>query len=194
MTQLASALEKRLYTLDEFENLDLPADGSRYELIDGEIVVSPPPGDEHGRIINDLSYELNVFVRAHKLGQVWQASGFRVAPGFGPAPDVAFIRAERLPKRSKGAVEVAPDLAVEIWSPRDLDTRKHREEAHRKIRRYQTAGVRLVWAINPSNRTVEVYHPDQPDPVEVLDDSATLSGEDLLQGFSLPVKALFALS
>ncbi len=74
MTQLAPALEKRLYTLDEFENLDLPADGSRYELIDIEIVVSPPPGDEHGRIINDLSYELNVFVRAHKLGQNESAS------------------------------------------------------------------------------------------------------------------------
>jgi Uma2 family endonuclease len=194
MTQLAPAVENRLYTLDEFEGLELPSDGCKYELIDGAIVVSPPAGDEHGRIINDLSYELNVYIRPRKLGRVWQTSRFKVAPGFGPAPDVAFITTERLPEVSKGAVEAVPDLVVEVWSPGDLTTRKQQEEARRKIRRYQTAGVRLVWAINPAARRVEVYHPDQPDPVKVLDESDTLSGEDLLPGFSLPVKSLFALS
>src|SRR4051812_48042826 len=110
MTQLAPAVEKRLYTLDEFEELDLPDDGNKYELIDGAIVVSPPAGDEHSRIIGYLYYELETFVRSRKLGQVWPTAGFRVAPGFGPAPDVAFVRIERLQKTRKGAVEVAPDL------------------------------------------------------------------------------------
>jgi Uma2 family endonuclease len=194
MTQLAPAVENRLYTLDEFEGLDLPSDGSKYELIDGAIVVSPPAGDEHGRIINDLSYELNVYIRPRKLGRVWQTSRFKVGRGFGPAPDVAFVTTKRLPKTSKGAVEVVPDLVVEVWSPGDLATHKQQEEARRKIRRYQTAGVRLVWAINPAARKVEVYHLDQPDPVEVLDENAILSGEDLLPGFTLPVKTLFPLS
>lgn len=193
MTQLIPIVEKRLYTLDEFERLDFPFDDNIYELIDGAVVISPPAGDDHGRIINELSYELNAFVKPRKLGQVWQTSGFRVAPGFGPAPDVAYITAERLPKRQRGAVEIAPDLAVEVWSPGDLDTRKHQEEARRKIRRYQVAGVSLVWAVNPSNRTVEVFHPDQPDPVQILDDTGILSGEDVLPGFKLPVKSLFPL-
>jgi Uma2 family endonuclease len=82
MTQLAAAVENRLYTLDEFEELDLPDDGNKYELIEGAIVVSPPAGDEHGRIISDLSYELIAYVRPRKLGRVWQTSGFRIAPGF----------------------------------------------------------------------------------------------------------------
>jgi Uma2 family endonuclease len=193
MTQLAAALENRLYTLDEFDELDLPDNGNKYELIEGAIVVSPPAGDEHGRIINILSYILNDHVLPRKLGQVWQTSGFKIGPGFRPAPDIAFITAARLPRTSKGAVEAVPDLVVEVWSPRDLDTKNHREEARRKIRRYQTAGVRIVWSINPAAHTIDVYHPDQPGPVEMLDETATLSGEDLLPGFNYPVKNLFSL-
>jgi Uma2 family endonuclease len=189
-TAQAYALD-RLYSLDEFEELDLPADGSKYELIEGELHVSPPAGDEHGRIGTRIVRQITLFDPDERLGRFWQATRFQVAPGFGPAPDVAFISAAHLPPTSKGAVTVRPDLVVEVWSPGDLDTRAHREQARSKIRRYQVAGVSIVWAINPSNQTVEVFHPDQVSPVQVSGVTDELSGEEVIPGFRLAVRSLF---
>jgi Uma2 family endonuclease len=189
-TAQAYALD-RLYSLDEFEELDLPADGSKYELIEGELHVSPPAGDEHGRIGTRIVRRITLFDPDERLGCIWQATRFQVAPGFGPAPDVAFISAAHLPPTSKGAVTVRPDLAVEVWSPGDLDTKAHRAEARSKVRRYQVAGVSIVWAINPANQTVEVYHPTQVNPVQVLNIGDELSGEDVIPGFHLAVRSLF---
>jgi Uma2 family endonuclease len=182
---------QRLYSLKEFEELDLPADGKKYELIDGELRVAPPAGDNHGRIGVQIILAIGAFDPQRKLGQSWAASRFQVAPGFGPAPDMAFIATANLPDRSYGAVAGKPDLAVEVWSPGDLDTATHRSQARAKIRRYQTAGVSIVWAINPPARTVEVYHPNQTGPVQVLGINDELSGEDVIPGFTMPVKALF---
>ncbi len=192
-TAPAFALEgDRLYSLDEFESLDLPAsDGNKYELIEGALNVSPPAGDEHGRIGTRIVRHITLFDPEEKLGRFWQATRFQVAPGFGPAPDVAFIKAASLPPTSKGAVSIRPDITVEVWSPGDLDTKAHREEARNMIRRYQVAGVSIVWAVNPANRTVEVYHPDQAGPVQVMGVQDQLPGEDIIEGFTMPVKALF---
>src|SRR4051794_26525901 len=108
----------RLYSLEEFESLDLPAsDGNKYELLEGALHVSPPAGDEHGRIGTTIVWQVILFDPQRALGRIWQATRFQVAPGFGPAPDVAFVMAARLPPASKGAVSVRPDLAVEVWSP-----------------------------------------------------------------------------
>jgi Uma2 family endonuclease len=181
----------RLYSLEEFEELDLPHNGNKYELIDGVLKVAPPAGDDHGRIGSSIVFSIAIFDPHKKLGQFWQATRFQVAPGFGPAPDVAFIKAENLPERTRGAVAAKPDLAVEVWSPGDLDTKAHQAEARAKIRHYQVAGVALVWAINPATKTVEVYHPDRVDPVQVLGIGDELSGEDVIPGFKMPVKALF---
>jgi Uma2 family endonuclease len=181
----------RLYSLKEFEGLELPADGNKYELIDGVIKVSPPAGDDHGRIGTTIVRKITLFDPEEQLGQIWVATRFQVNAGFGPAPDVAFIKAENLPERTRGAVASKPDLAVEVWSPGDLDTKAHQAEARAKIRRYQIAGVSIVWAINPATRQVEVYHPDRVDPVQILGIEDILSGEDVIPGFTLPVKTLF---
>lgn len=194
MTQSTATLESnrnRLYSLKEFEELDLPNDDNKYELIDGVLKVTPPAGDDHGRIGSAIVRKITLFDPEGSLGQFWQATRFQVAPGFGPAPDVAFIKAEHLPERTRGAVAAKPDLAVEVWSPGDLDTKAHQAEARAKIRHYQVAGVALVWAINPAAQTVEVYHPNQVDPVQVLGVGDELSGEDVIPGFTMKVGALF---
>lgn len=181
----------RLYSLEEFEKLDLPNNGNKYELIEGVLYVTPPAGDEHGRIGNRIERRITLFDPFEKLGQVWQATRFQVSLGFAPALDLAFIMTANLSPTGKGAVPVRPDLAVEVWNPGDLNTKAHREEARAKIRRYQVAGVKIVWAINPSNKTVEVYHPGQASPVQVLGIEGELSGEDVLLGFTVPVHSLF---
>jgi Uma2 family endonuclease len=180
-----------IYSLEEFEKLELPNDDNKYELIDGVLKVAPPPGFQHGKIAANIVWQIILFDPNRNLGLVLQDSGFKVAPGFAPAPDVAFIMAANIPPTTVRAVPVAPDLAVEVWSPGDLDTAAHRAEARAKIRHYQVAGVALVWAINPPARTVEVYHPNQTGPVQVLGIEDDLSGEQVIPGFIMPVKALF---
>lgn len=194
MAQTAAILESqshRLYSLKEFEELVLPSDGNKYELIDGELRVTPPAGDNHGRIGVQIILAIGVFDPQRKLGQSWAATRFQVAPGFGPAPDMAFIAAANLPDRADRAVGGKPDLAVEVWSPGDLNTKAHQAEARAKIRRYQVAGVSIVWAVNPRTKTVEVYHPDQPGPAQVLGIEEELSGEEVIAGFKMPIKTLF---
>jgi Uma2 family endonuclease len=74
---------------------------------------------------------------------------------------------------------------VEILGPGNT-----REEMDRKLRDYFSAGVRLVWYVDPAARNVRVY--TAADKVEVLDQSRSLNGGDVLPGFSLPVQELFA--
>jgi Uma2 family endonuclease len=181
----------RLYSLEEFEKLDLPNDDNKYELIDGVLKMSPPPGFQHAKISSKIAKHIILFNPEDKLGIVLWDTAFKVAPGFAPSPDMAFIMAANVPPDTRFAVPVPPDLAVEVWSPGDLDTKAHQAEARAKIRRYQVAGVPIVWAINPPARTVEVYHPDQTGPVQVLGVSEELSGEDVIPGFTMAVKALF---
>jgi Uma2 family endonuclease len=179
---------ERTYTIAEFEAL--PDDGNYYELIDGKLVMSPPAGDEHGRIGDKLVKVIHLLDPEDKLGRVWQTTRFRISLTFGPAPDVAFVVATRVPPRSKGAVEVVPDLVVEIHSPSDLDSKANIEVARRKIRLYQDNGVRLLWAVNPGDLSVEVYHQGDPSPV-ILGLGDELDGEDVLPGFKLRVSKLF---
>jgi Uma2 family endonuclease len=191
VTQLRQIDQTRLYTLTEFEKMDFPDDGNIYELIEGEIVVTPPPGFQHGRISDRIAKEIHLFDVHDKLGQVLPPVWFKLAPGFGPAPDLAFIVAGRVPAESEGALEIVPDLVVEVWSPHDVETQKRRDEARNKIRNYQLVGVRLIWAINPPAKTFEVYHPDQITPIATLTIGDTLDGEVVLPGFQLAVTKLF---
>ncbi len=190
-TAQAYALDDRLYSLAEFESLDLPDNGNKYELIEGVIIVTPPPGFQHAKIGARIIRRINLFDPDEKLGLVINDVAFKVSVGFAPSPDVAFIMAANVPSDTRYAVPVPPDLAVEVWSPGDLDTKAHRAEARAKIRRYQVAGVPIVWAINPLERKVEVYHPGQAGAVQVLGIGEELSGEDVIPGFTLAVSVLF---
>lgn len=175
----------RTYTVEEFEAL--PEFDDNYELLDGKLIEKPMPGDDHGRIIEDLSNYL-VEYGIRKLGRKWSQTSFDLGEGWVPMPDLAFVIAGRVPPTSDGAVKAIPDLVVEVWSPHDLDSQKRNEEARAKIKRYQEAGVRIIWAINPRNRTVLVYHPNGL--VATLSEQDELDGEDVIPGFRLKVANL----
>ncbi|NWJ96937.1 MAG: Uma2 family endonuclease [Chloroflexi bacterium] len=176
------------YTIEEFEAL--PEDGNYYELIEGKLVMVPSAGDEHGRIGDRLVKVIHLLDPEDTLGRVWQTTRFKISPSFSSAPGVAFVVVERIPPKSKGAVAVVPDLVVEIHSPSDLDSRAGVEATQRKIRLYQDNGVRLLWAINPSNLSVEVYHLGSTFPV-ILGIKEELDGEEILPGFKLKISKLF---
>ncbi len=112
----------------------------------------------------------------------------RLLQGLIRIPDVAFIRWAALPGGKVPAApvpQIVPDLAVEVLS--DSNTAR---EMTRKVGEYFATGVRLVWIIDPDPRTVAVYT-TATDPV-ILSEADTLSGGDVLPGFALPLKDLFA--
>lgn len=112
----------------------------------------------------------------------------RLFPGLVRAPDVAFLSWARLPDRRvplQAIPAASPDLAVEVLSKSNTPA-----EMARKRGEYFGSGVRLVWEVEPDDRTVAVY--DAPDRFDLLRGADALDGRDVLPGFTLPLRDLFA--
>jgi Uma2 family endonuclease len=181
---------EQTYTPEEFENL--PEFNELFELVDGKLVKKPMPGDEHGRIARFIMKRYDRLDPDEKLGRLWSATTFDVGTGWMPIPDLGFMVAERVPSKSPKSVKGVPDLVVEIHSPTDLRSKAEREAAAQKIKDWQKVGVRLIWAINPQKKQVEVYQPQQAKPVQVLTGDDELEGGEVIPGFKLKVSELFS--
>ncbi len=151
------------------------------ELVAGQILVREPPGYRHGDVAARLIIAIGMHVKAHALGRVLAAeTGFTLFrnPDTVRAPDVAFIRSERVPTNApKGYPEFAPDLAVEVLSPSD-----RAGKVLAKVGDWIDAGTRLVWIVDPERRVARVYRADGTQATLTATD--TLDGEDVLPGFS----------
>jgi Uma2 family endonuclease len=159
----------------------------RFELVRGELVPVPPPGFHHGRIAVEIASALRDFVSQKKLGAVTIHSGFWISrdPDTVRGPDVAFVRAERVPAGGVRAFfEGVPDLAVEVISPSD-----HASEVNAKVQDWLAAGCPEVWVVDPDTQSVTVYsHRFQ---ARILTSAETLTSEELLPGFCLPIGQIF---
>ena len=164
--------------------LENPVPNKCTELVAGHLLVREPPGYRHGYVASQLLIAIGAHVRAHKLGHVLAAdTGFTLFrnPDTVRAPDVAFVRAERVPTPlPRGYAELAPDLAVEVLSPSDRAGR-----VLAKVGDWIDAGAQLVWAVDPERRTARVYRADGTQSLLTADDA--LDGEDVLPGFSVRV-------
>lgn len=165
-------------------------EGRLCELVDGTLV-EKTMGWYESLVAVLIVTHLHSFVRKHRLGQVLGADGtLRIFPHMVRIPDGCFISWERLPKgsrqqRRRPVPSLAPDLAVEVLSKGNT-----KKEMARKLRDYFEAGVRLVWYIDVESRTAIMYSAvDQP--VEI-DEDGELDGGDVLPGFSLSLRELFA--
>jgi Uma2 family endonuclease len=187
-------VEEKIWTDDEL--LALPKDGNKYEIVKGELVVSPA-GIEYEEIGVRVIVALANFVSEHKLGIICGSSaGYWMKPR-NPSlpkkrnflsPDVSFLAKERLQglkRPPKKFFDGGPDLVVEILSPSDTV-----ELLHEKIVEYFENGTRLLWVVNPAEQIVLVYHTQQPD--RLLRSGEMLDGEQVIPGFTLPVAKLFA--
>ncbi len=177
----------RLITAEDLFRMEEGTD--RLELIRGELRRMPPAGGEHGEIGQDLAGHLWLHVRTYRLGKVYSAdTGFVIerGPDTVLAPDIAYIRADRLPPKEAraGFLPIPPDLAVEVLSPSE-----RAGAIAAKVALYLGAGVRLVWLIRPRTRTIEVHHADGTHRILRLSDE--LDGGDVVPGFQLPVAELF---
>ena len=167
-------------TLDEFLANDLEG----YEYIKGELVPMSPATMEHGEISVNIIVPLDSHVRENQLGRVYTAETTFKLDERAVKPDVAFVSTARLPANRRQNSPVPPDLAVEISSPSDSLMR-----VSEKIQAYLDAGTQMVWVIDPVLQTVAVYRPDRDFKLLTLGD--TLTGEDVIEGFSCPVEQIF---
>jgi Uma2 family endonuclease len=186
---MSTITEPRTRTYTPEDLLALP-DGDRYELVDGTLVelnvsaLSSLIGFELGSRLRD-------HCKVHAPAWIFGADcGFQCFPGHPRKvrkPDVALILRDRLPAEqlTEGFLTLPPDLAVEVVSPNDLAV-----EVEEKVEEYLDAGVRLVWVVYPSTRTIHVNRGDRSSTV--VRSSDELSGEDLLPGFRCRVGDLFA--
>jgi Uma2 family endonuclease len=174
-----------LMTAEEFERL---GPDTWAELVDGVLIERMPGNALHGSVQGEAFALLREYVRPRKLGLVSVEVGFilRRNPDTVRAPDVAFVRAERVPAGGppESFWEIAPDLVVEVISPSNTAA-----EVQAKVREWIEAGVRMVWLIYPRSRSV-VQVDSLLHRVE-LQETDTLEGGSVLPGFSCSVAELF---
>lgn len=173
------------------ELLRMPDDGSRYELLKGELRKTPPAGGEHGAVATDIGTSLNNHVKANGLGRVFTAeTGFIISydPDTVRAPDAAFVKRERAERagRVTGYWPGAPDLAVELVSPNDTYA-----QVTEKALAWIEAGTLMVLVLDPGEawRTVTVYR--STEDIRILSESDTIDGADVVPGWKLPIAKLF---
>ena len=167
-------------TLEDFLESDLEG----YEYVKGKLIPMAPPTMEHGEISMNLSFLLSLHIRENRLGRLYPAdTDFKLGDRL-VKPDVAFVSTARLPENRDQASPIAPDLAVEVVSPSDAFRR-----VVRKALDYLEGGTKMVWIVEPTSQTVRVYRSETP--IRVLGLNDTLTGEDVVEGFSCQVAQLF---
>ena len=168
----------------------LPHDQFRYELVGGELIMSPKNNFEHELICGRLFFALEEFNRLHKLGAVLGSSaGFWMRNKNCRAPDVSFVSKARLAEAgfkpsTRAFFPGAPDLAAEIISPGNTPA-----EINERLKDFFSSGCQLAWLIHPPEQFVQICH--RPIDRTLAGPGASLSCEDLLPGFTFPIANLF---
>ena len=175
-----------VYTARDLERLS--DQGYRYELVKGELRPMSPSGGPHGDATSRVSFYVNGIVYGDDLGLTFAAeTGFFLEqnPDTVLAPDFAFVAKDRLPDPlPESYVPVVPDFAVETRSPNDT-----KREVSEKVDEWLTAGVRLVWVIEPKKRTITTHRLGRD--ARTFMAGETVDGEDVLPGLVVPLDHIF---
>lgn len=166
--------------------LNMPEDGQKHELVNGEIVVSPT-GWKHSEITIKIIYILATFLEDQPIGKIGAPDlGVWLSNGNLRSPDVTYVRNEKLPKEEDQYkfAEFLPDLAVEVLSPGDRPG-----FVLEKIGEFLENGVPIVWLVNPAHKTVTEYRSLSEIKQYTGDD--VISAEPVLPGFSCSIARFF---
>ncbi|MEH2244251.1 Uma2 family endonuclease [Nostoc sp.] len=192
MTALTLQLPPNLkFTDEEFEQIVAVNKELRLELTaEGELVIMSPTGGETGNRNFDLLGQLWFWNSQKNLGKAFDSSiGFKLSNGATRSPDASWVKMERwdalTPQQRKKYLPLCPDFAVELVSETD-DV----EDTQAKMLEYLANSLQLGWLINPKDKQVIIYRPNQAP--EVLQFPTSLSGEDVLPGFILNLQPIFA--
>jgi Uma2 family endonuclease len=181
--------EQGQWTFDDW--LRLPDDGFRYELIQGELLMSPPPSVEHQNAVSSLLMAMRYHARKNKLGLVLTAPiSVRLAEwDVVVQPDVLFVSASKRAIVKKNFIEGAPDLVVEV-----LSSSNWMIDRGRKQELYQPAGVTEYWVVDYRTHFIDVFVLESDEYIQRGHYSESdVARSEVLTGFSVSVEEVFAL-
>ncbi len=173
---------KTLLTVEQYAALDEPV-GMRYELSEGELIVTPSADFFHNKTRDRLNSRFQTFLDAHPIGEVISEMDVRLGEGIVRRPDIAFFRRGRLEGVDLAQVPlpIAPDLALEIVSTND-----RADDLNLKVAQYLRAGVQAVWLFYRPTQLAYRYGQGKRDPeVRSAQAGEKFEEPDLLSGFSL---------
>ena len=155
----------------------------------GELVIMSPTGSETGNRNGRFNQRLFNWSDQDASGIAFDSStGFKLPNGADRSPDAAWARLDRWNALSQDQQQrfapICPDFVVELLSPSD-----NLATLQAKMQEYLDNGARLGWLINRQTRQVEIYRPDRL--VNVLDNPKSLSGGDILPGFTLQMLGIW---
>lgn len=185
-----STISARAISPDEFYRMGEAAKG--FELVHGEMKelnMSAQSCRVGGQIYRALENSSQRQVPGWAFPPETGFQCFEDSPGMVRKPHASFIILERMTREQyeeDGFIEIVPDLVAEVISPNDIA-----QEVEEKLERWLTAGVRLVWVVNPTTRTVRIHRHDGG--YAFLQVSDTITGDPVLPGFACPVADLFRL-
>jgi Uma2 family endonuclease len=184
-TTLPSTLKLKIDLTDEqfFQMCQKNRDYRFERTASGELLIMPPTGSDTGNRNFDMVVELGIWNKQTKLGKGFDSSsGFTLPNGAERSPDASWVKIERwnalTPEQQEKFAPICPDFVVELRSRTDS-----LKELQEKMQEYIENGAQLGWLIDRKNKRVEIYRPGKD--VEILDNPASLSGENVLPGFVL---------
>ena len=183
--QSSSAIAYKM-TVAEFYSL--PEGPPYFQLLDGDLYMSPSPRRYHQKLILRLAVILQTYLDRHPLGEIYVApSDVVFTQDTILNPDIYFVSRERAGILTEQGAEGAPDLVVEVLSPSTakLDVGRKREV-------YAECGVREMWVVSPKTRGVEIYRfaENAGEPVAILEEGDTLASP-LFPELAIPISDLF---
>ncbi len=174
-----------VFTTKDLQKFQSEHPDLRMELVGGEIIVMSPSGYESEEVASRMLGKMFPHVDANQLGRVTGSSAGFTLPNLDTrAPDVSFVRAERLRRSPRSFAELAPDLIVEVKSPTDSVIK-----LEEKIRSFLNMGTQVGILVNPDDRTLQIYRSGQ-EPV-TLRDGEILTVPELLPGWDVAVSELW---
>ncbi len=183
---VAYKTRKKGYTYEDY--LTFPEDGWGYQIIEGELVVSPSPKTIHQDILLNFGYALKFHIKKTKSGYVYLAPFDVILDNQNIVqPDILYISNKNKNILTKDNVKGAPDFVVEILS----QSNKQYDVINKKDV-YQKFGVSEYWIIDPENKSVDVYSLDkkQFNPYQHKEKNGTVSSK-ILKTFSISLQEIF---
>ncbi len=178
---------RTLLTLAQFDALPR-VEPKKYELSEGELVMTASPRPLHGIVREKLGKSLIIFADAHHLGSVFWEMEFHLSAETVRIPDLSFVTAERMRLQNiDERIQGAPELAIEVVSPSNEPS-----DLILKAKQYLQTGARLVWIVYPQTQMVYIYRPGER--VEIREDGQVLDAPELLPGWSIQLGELFSVS
>ncbi|MBZ8178688.1 Uma2 family endonuclease [Oscillatoria salina] len=178
IAEIAPISQEQFYQLCQ-ENTDLKLERNA----NGELLIMPPTGGETGKRNSSITAQLWLWNETTELGEVCDSStGFILPNNANRSPDVSWIKKSRwnglTPEQREKFLPLCPDFVVEILSPTDS-----LKKTQAKMQEYLDNGCKLGWLINRKRENIAVYRPQTK--IEILARPLSLSGEDILPGFTL---------